>query len=92
MDPAQLVSVARQVAPELPPATAPIQPAPPPAKPDKPGIHTVRMMESSMVSIAQEAKRRGLTQRQLLALALDAFGVPMAAEDLREREVKKRRA
>jgi hypothetical protein len=85
MTPAEIVRVASEAAPELPPATAP-------GVPDSPGILTVRLMESTMVSVARAAKARGMTQRQLVAQALAAFGLEVAEIDLRERTAPRRRA
>jgi hypothetical protein len=85
LTPAEMVRVATEVAPELPPATAA-------GVPDAPGILTVRLMESTMVSVAREAKARGMTQRQLVAQALQAFGLKVSEIDLKERTAPRRRA
>jgi hypothetical protein len=55
------------------------------------GMFSIRMMESSMVSIAKTAKARGMSQRQLVAQALEAIGVPMAEAEHMDRSASSRR-
>lgn len=52
----------------------------------------VKMAEESAIALAQEAKARGITQKQLVCRALEAAGVPMDPLDLEDRTPRRRAA
>jgi hypothetical protein len=89
LSPDEAVRIASSVAPELPPATLPSVSAQP--VPDKPGMLSVRLMESSLTALARAARDQGVTQRQVVAKALAAAGVTIAQADLEDRPAPRRR-
>ena len=85
IDPEEALRVATQVAPNLPPATVA------PDRPDQPAMLSMRFRESTLNSLADKAAADGLTQKQVLALALAAVGVKVSPAALEDRPMPRRR-
>ena len=76
--PEQALAATAEAAPRQPAAIAP-------GKPDVALTLNVRFRASSITALAAEAKKRGQTQKQVIAHALKAAGVPVADADLEDR-------
>jgi len=96
IDPEEAVRIARETAPHQPPAMA-AAPAPgqAPPLPASSKVATAmlaqRFTEPTLESLARVARRKGLTQKQLIAQALTTVGVEVHPEDLRDRTPARRR-
>ena len=85
LDAAMLHRVAGQASRELPAATVRQEPG-------KIVLVNVKIREVSAVAIAQAAKDRGITQKQLICGALQAAGVELHPFDLEDRTPPRRAA
>jgi hypothetical protein len=77
--------VASAAAPRHPPAIASL------AGSDKAAMLSVRMTEATLEALAAHALGKGTTQRRVIAEALAKHGVNVAARDLEERPLPRRR-
>jgi hypothetical protein len=83
--PAEMLRVAGSAAPQQPPAIASTEGA------DKSAMLSVRMTEATLEALAAYALRQGTTQRRVIADALAKHGVRVAARDLQDRPLPRRR-
>jgi hypothetical protein len=83
--PAEALAVAAQTAPELPPAQ--MQPAA-----DSAASITLRLRETTIASLAELARKRGQTIKQVVTFALVETGVIVAPADLEDRTPRRRGA
>jgi hypothetical protein len=81
--PAEMLRVAGSAAPQQPPAIA--------STADKSAMLSVRMTEATLEALAAYALRQGTTQRRVIADALAKHGVRVAARDLQDRPLPRRR-
>jgi hypothetical protein len=86
-DAAEAMRIAAAIAPNAPPAVAEA----PPVYNETSIILSVRLTEHTATVLAQEADRRGITQRLLISRALAAAGLDVAPDDLKERTPPRRR-
>jgi hypothetical protein len=70
-------------------SAAPLQP--PAVGTDKTAMLSVRMTESTLEALAAHALEQGTTQRRVIAEALAKHGVSVAARDLEDRPLPRRR-
>jgi len=70
-------------------SAAPLQP--PAVGADKAAMLSVRMTESTLEALAARALEQGTTQRRIIAEALAKHGVRVAARDLEDRPLPRRR-
>jgi hypothetical protein len=84
MSPEEMLRIAGAAAPQQPSAVAP-------AGSDKAVMVSVRMTEQTAEALAAYAIEHGITQRRLVAEALAARGVAVAARDLEDRPLPRRR-
>jgi hypothetical protein len=66
-------------------------PQPPAVSADKTAMLSVRMTESTLEALAAHALEQGTTQRRVIAEALAKHGVSVAARDLEDRPLPRRR-
>ena len=69
-------------APSLPPVQIATQ--------DRPTTLNLRMRQSTVAAITAEARKRGLTIKQVVAEGLRAIGVQVAAADLEDRTPRRK--
>jgi hypothetical protein len=70
-------------------SAAPLQP--PAVGADKAAMLSVRMTETTLEALAAHALEQGTTQRRIIAEALAKHGVRVAARDLEDRPLPRRR-
>jgi hypothetical protein len=80
--PNEMLRVAGSAAPFQPPAVGA----------DKSAMLSVRMTEATLEALATHALDHGTTQRRVIAEALAKQGVRVAARDLEDRPLRRRRA
>ena len=80
--PDQVLQVAAETAPRQPSTTAPHE--------DRALTLNLRVRESTVAALAEAARVRGQTQKQVIAHALAAAGVHVAPEDLEDRTPRRR--
>jgi hypothetical protein len=83
--PEEMLRAAGHAAPQQPPAVASRDVA------DKTAMLAVRLMESTLESLATYAQKNGTTQRRVIAEALAQYGVRVAPRDLQEGPKLRRR-
>jgi hypothetical protein len=80
--PEEVLKVAAEAAPRQPPAVL--------EQPDKATTLNLRVRASTIRALARAAKERGLTQKQVIAEALQAAGIAVAHADLEDRTPRRR--
>jgi hypothetical protein len=85
MDPSEMLRVAGAAAPAQPPAVASVEHG------DKAAMLSVRMTEATLEALAAYALQQGTTQRRVIAEALAKHGVRVAARDMEDRPLPRRR-
>jgi hypothetical protein len=83
--PDEMLRIAGSAAPQQPPAVAGVDSA------DKSAMLSVRMTEATLEALASYALGHGTTQRRVIAEALAKHGVRVAARDLQDRPLPRRR-
>ena len=83
--PEEMLRAAGHAAPQQPPAVANADGE------DKSAMLSVRMMESTLEALAIYTLDNGTTQRRVIAEALAKYGVRVAARDLEDRPLPRRR-
>ena len=83
--PDEMLRVAGSTAPQQPPAIASVDGA------DKSAMLSVRMTEATLEALAGYALDHATTQRRVIAEALAKHGVRVAARDLEDRPLPRRR-
>ena len=86
IDPSEMLRVAGSAAPMQPPAVAPGEKAD-----NKAAMLSVRMTEATLEALAAHALKQKTTQRRIIAEALARSGIRVAARDLEDRPLPKRR-
>ena len=83
--PEEMLRVAGHAAPLQPPAVASV------ADDDRSSMLSVRMMETTLESLATFAQDHSTTQRRVIAEALAKYGVRVSSKDLEDRPQPRRR-
>jgi hypothetical protein len=86
LSPGEMLRVAGSAAPQQPPAIGATD-----SSSDKSSMLSVRMMETTLEALAGFARSQGTTQRRVIAEALAKHGVRVAARDLEDRPLPRRR-
>ena len=79
---ADALRIATAEAPALPPARIPVD--------DRPSTLNLRLRMSTITALTAKAKAEGLTQKQVVCLALAASGMAVAAADLEDRTPRRK--
>lgn len=82
--PAEVVRIATETAPTLPPAQMPLV--------DKPATFTMRLKASTLAAIEAAARQEGATLKQRIMRAVERDGIEVAASDLEDGTPRRRAA
>ena len=74
--------IASVQAPGLPPAQMAVD--------DRPTTLNLRLRTSTVVALTNYARAKGLTQKQVVCMALEAAGIPVAQPDLEDRTPRRK--